>query len=77
MLSLRTAVDALGGPERAARVCEVSSRALYKWLLTGTLPRTEYTGETRYAEKMAAESKGAFSADDLRAACKRQPESAA
>jgi hypothetical protein len=41
------------------------------------LPRTEYTGETAYAEKMAAEGGGAFTADQLREACKRVPENAA
>lgn len=77
MLTLRKAVDSLGGPEKAARICEVSSRALYKWLLVGRLPRTEYTGETHYAEKMASASSGAFTRDELLVAGKRQPESAA
>lgn len=35
-----------------ADVCGVSQRAIYKWMDNGKLPRTEYTGETNYAEKM-------------------------
>lgn len=34
-----------------ADVCGVSQRAIYKWMDNGKLPRTEYTGETNYAEK--------------------------
>lgn len=71
MLTLRSAVDDLGGPEKTARICQVSSRALYKWMTTGHLPRTEYTGETRYAELMAAESGGKFTGEALREACRR------
>ncbi|WP_247178408.1 helix-turn-helix transcriptional regulator, partial [Escherichia coli] len=36
-----------------ADVCGVSQRAIYKWMDNGKLPRTEYTGETNYAEKIA------------------------
>ena len=46
-----------------ADVCGVSQRAIYKWMNNGKLPRTEYTGETNYAEKIALASNGLFSAD--------------
>ena len=46
-----------------ADVCGVSQRAIYKWMDNGKLPRTEYTGETNYAEKIAHASNGLFSAD--------------
>lgn len=46
-----------------ADVCGVSQRAIYKWINNGKLPRTEYTGETNYAEKIALASNGLFSAD--------------
>lgn len=46
-----------------ADVCGVSQRAIYKWMNNGKLPRTEYTGETNYAEKIALASNGLFSTD--------------
>ncbi|EEZ0150745.1 TPA: DNA-binding protein [Escherichia coli] len=48
-----------------ADVCGVSQRAIYKWMDNGKLPRTEYTGETNYAEKIAHASNGLFSADAI------------
>lgn len=54
MSFLKTAVDKAGGPAAAARICGKSPRAIYKWLTAGTLPRTEYTGETHYAQLMAS-----------------------
>ena len=46
-------------------VCGVSQRAIYKWINNGKLPRTEYTGETNYAEQIALASNGLFSADAI------------
>lgn len=54
MSPLRKAIDAAGGVATAAKICEVSPRAIYKWLATGSLPRTEYTGETEHAKRLAA-----------------------
>lgn len=48
-----------------ADACGVSQRAIYKWMGNGKLPRTEYTGETKYAEKIALASNGLFSADAI------------
>lgn len=39
MSPLRKAIDAAGGVATAAKICEVSPRAIYKWLATGSLPR--------------------------------------
>lgn len=72
MLTLRKAIAVCGGPERSARICDISSRAVYKWLLSGRLPRTEYTGETQYAVKLAAASAGGFTAEQLLEACRLQ-----
>ncbi|PAA04689.1 hypothetical protein [Pseudomonas fragi] len=47
------AFEAVGGIGAAARVCERSYQALNKWRLAACLPRTDYTGETRYAELLA------------------------
>ncbi|MDU7684750.1 MAG: helix-turn-helix domain-containing protein, partial [Klebsiella grimontii] len=36
-----------------AEACGCSPRAIYKWIANGSLPRTDYTEETSYAEKIA------------------------
>lgn len=65
MTNLKQAVADAGGAEQVAKVCGVSVRAVYKWTASGRLPRTEYTGETQYAEKIAAAAGGAFSSQEL------------
>ncbi|WP_241773144.1 hypothetical protein [Pseudomonas fulva] len=52
MKSLKKAMDAAGGVAAVAQACEKSPRAVYKWLSAGRLPRTDYTGETNYAERI-------------------------
>lgn len=47
------AFEAVGGIGAAAKVCERSYQALNKWRLAASLPRTDYTGETRYAMLLA------------------------
>jgi len=63
---LKSAIEAVGGIPEAARICGLSYVAVSKWVKQGYLPRTEYSGETKYAEILAAESNGAFSAETLR-----------
>jgi hypothetical protein len=41
------------------------SRAIYKWINSGCLPRTDYTGETGYASKIAAASGGQFTENQI------------
>lgn len=65
MSILKQAVSVIGGPQEAANICGVSVRAVYKWLAAGSLPRTEYTGETCHAEKLANASCGKFTAEWL------------
>ncbi|MFK3680665.1 hypothetical protein [Pseudomonas sp. NPDC088890] len=48
------AFEAAGGIGAAAKVCNRSYQALNKWRLAAAFPRTEYTGETKYAERLAA-----------------------
>lgn len=54
MQSLKKAIDAAGGVAVVAQACEKSPRAVYKWLSAGRLPRTDYTGETSYAQRICA-----------------------
>lgn len=51
------AFEAVGGIGAAAKVCDRSYQALNKWRQAACLPRTDYTGETKYAELLAAAAK--------------------
>ncbi|MEX2964744.1 hypothetical protein [Microbulbifer sp. TYP-18] len=64
-LGVKTAVKFAGGPLRVAQHCEISTSAVHKWITNGRLPRTEYTGETKYAEILAELSGGKFEASYL------------
>ncbi|EBE1690100.1 Cro/Cl family transcriptional regulator [Salmonella enterica] len=48
-----------------AKACGLTPRAIYKWIDGGTLPRTDYTGETKYAQKIACASGGLFTAQQI------------
>lgn len=52
MQSLKEVFQGAGGIEVVSTVCGLSPRALYKWVARDSLPRTEYTGETAYAESI-------------------------
>ncbi|MCQ9423455.1 helix-turn-helix domain-containing protein [Pseudomonas sp. LJDD11] len=60
MRPLKKAIDAAGGVPAVATACGKTPRAIYKWITADCLPRTEYTGETDYAARIAklAEDKG-------------------
>jgi hypothetical protein len=47
------AVLLLQGFRATARICDVDMAAVVRWAQKGKLPRTEATGETQYAKKMA------------------------
>lgn len=55
-LNLKEVIDSIGGVASAASICGISPRAVYKWLKAERLPRTDYTGETHYAELLANEA---------------------
>lgn len=76
MSYLHEAIDQIGGPEKAASICGRSARAIYKWLAAGSLPRTEYTGETDYAVRLSASPGAKFTAKQLRDRCKPEAKSA-
>jgi len=44
------AIRLAGGPQVVGPACDLSHVAVYKWLRRGRMPRTEYSGETRYAQ---------------------------
>ncbi|EFE23119.1 hypothetical protein EDWATA_01864 [Edwardsiella tarda ATCC 23685] len=44
----------------------MSRRAIYKWIDRGSLPRTEFTGETDYSSRIAKASRGQFSAAEIK-----------
>lgn len=60
MNSISHAVEKVGGPIAAAKACGITRQAIDKWIAKGRLPRSDYTGETQYAAKLAAASDGAF-----------------
>lgn len=53
MGTLKKAIACVGGVQAAAKVCGVSARAVYKWIAADSLPRTEYTGETNYVDRLS------------------------
>ena len=65
MSALKSSIAKAGGVANAAAACGVSQRAVYKWLTAESLPRTDYTGETNYAQRLADASGGQFTADWL------------
>ena len=42
------------GLTKVAQACEVTPSAVHKWQTRNRLPRTEWTGETNYAVRIAA-----------------------
>lgn len=64
---LKKAVADAGGTKTVAVACGLSYEAVRKWLANG-LPRTEFSGETEYAEticRLAATHGHSYSASDL------------
>lgn len=57
MTALDQAVKQIG-LQPLAQLCGVSYQAVRKWQRTGRLPRTEWTGETNYAERIARAMNG-------------------
>lgn len=56
---------AIVGLRALARFCGVSPQAIYKWENKGSLPRTEWTGETNYASRIEEATNGEVTRDQL------------
>lgn len=65
MNPIKHAFDAVGGRTKAAFLLGRSYMAMSKMEKRGVLPRTEYTGETTYAQILAKHSNGSFTAEWL------------
>jgi hypothetical protein len=57
--------DILGSYDAIGRACGVSGKAVMKWHKKGKPPRTEYTGETSYADILEKECSGAVKKEGL------------
>ena len=65
-ITVKEAIDLVPGKVvGASEVCGVSVRAVYKWINAGRLPRTDYTGETDYANRLSKASSGEFSPEQI------------
>ncbi|EPM9972934.1 hypothetical protein ACTTRZ_003908 [Acinetobacter baumannii] len=58
MNPIQQAIDAVGGRTNAASLLGISYVAVRKMVEKGVLPRTDYTGETNYAQILAEHSNG-------------------
>lgn len=62
---LANVIRDIGGRKKVAELCKVSYQAVRKWELKGRFPRTDYTGESKYAEILALNSQGKYTKNDL------------
>ena len=63
--ALGKAVEVLGSVRALARTCNRQPSACWRWVERGSLPRTEWTGETHYAELIEAACQGAVTREQL------------
>jgi hypothetical protein len=61
---LKEAIASIGA-QNIADQCQVTVRSVYKWRTRGALPRTDYTGETNYADIIEKLSDGKFKKEEL------------
>lgn len=62
---LQKAFHLCGGPYGMSRICGVTNTSVHRWKKKGCLPRTEWTGETHYAELIEAATNGAVTKEEL------------
>ncbi|MBB04089.1 MAG: hypothetical protein CML03_00955 [Pseudooceanicola sp.] len=76
MITVKSAIAEAGGVEAVSEGCGVSIRAVYKWIASGSLPRTEYTGETQYASVLSQLSKNKLSPNQILEETRPKPKTA-
>lgn len=64
--------DKCGGASAVANKTKLSARAIYKWAEKGSLPRTEFSGETSYSQDLSDLS--GSSVDEIKEMFKPQPQ---
>jgi len=64
--NLNKAAEIAGSFEELGRACKITGKAIKKWAAQGRPPRTEYTGETQYAELISARVDGKVSVEALK-----------
>ncbi|MBM6928608.1 YdaS family helix-turn-helix protein [Parasutterella secunda] len=50
---------------KLAQACGVRHQSIYRWVEKGSLPRTDWTGETDYASRIEEATKGAVTRAQL------------
>lgn len=60
------------GTAKIAEACGISQRGVYRWLESGGLPRTCYTGESNYHEKISELSGGNLTPSEVKELGRRQ-----
>lgn len=61
---LQRSIDEIG-PYKLAKLVKLRGPSIYKWRENDRLPRTEWTGETNYAEAIVVAMKGSVTREQL------------
>ncbi|ENW20939.1 helix-turn-helix domain-containing protein [Acinetobacter haemolyticus] len=64
-MTLKSHLDKAGGVKAVAGWLGFTPKAIYKWCEKNELPRTEYTGETKYSEKIEEMSNKQVTKEEL------------
>ncbi|WHP46397.1 hypothetical protein QMO40_07110 [Mannheimia bovis] len=53
MNDLKQIIESIGSVLKVSELLGVSHSAIHRWLIANALPRTEWTGETDYAQRLS------------------------